>query len=191
MRLIRLFLLGLVILQTTSVRDQENTGSSGQGSYWTWAFHPSMNFNGKDFFLGLGLGMEELNRQWGWKLNFDMRPYFKKIQIREEDNSISQYFEKKFFLSGDLEKRFLKLNVGTKTLRFFAGFRAGMLFGNYRGLEKAPQINFGWAPLAGLSFDMAKLGYFKFGYCYLDTKNLQIPTNRIYIGFTFLVGGVQ
>lgn len=175
------------LLHTSLVQAQEENASERGASYWTFSIHPSMNFNGNDFFLGLGAGMDELRDQWGFKLNFDFRPFFKKIQIDDAPGSISQYFEKKFFLSLDLEKRFLKIPMGTSKLRMFAGLKGGLLFGNYRGLRKAPQLDLGWSPVAGLALDIEDLGYLKLGYCYLDTKNLQIPNGRIYIGMTFLL----
>lgn len=173
-----------------SLYSQSDSLYKGSPQPLRYALGFGTNFNLDDFYFDFNYGLQDTEYQWGAALSFDMRPYFKKVQIVDKPNHVSQYFEKKFFLALEGEKRFLELHVGSKTLRALLAAKVGWLFGNYRGLKQAPQSYFGFSPMAGFSFDLGKSGYFKFGYCFLDNKNINIPNNRIFFGITFLLGEI-
>jgi len=183
-----LFLLvALVMAFASGACAQEKSSAFGKPDLYG-SMNFNMNFNFKDFMIDFGGGVYDLRNHWGASLNLSMRPYFKKVQIKEGANEINQYFEKKFMLSLDLEKRFGNLQIGEGVnMRVLLGARGGWVFGNYRGLEKSPEKYFTLSPLAGFSIDLEDMAFFRFGYCYFDNHNTNIPNNRVFLGFTILI----
>jgi len=153
-----------------------------------FGFTTNMNFNLNDFYLGMETGIEEQSYKWAARLSFDFRPYHKKIQIKENSNTINQYFEQKYFLSLDLEKRFGDLTLPKAGINFFVGIKSGLLFGNYRGIEKSPDKFFAVSPTAGVCF-VKKIALFRVGYCYLNTHSVDIAPNRIVLSMTIFGEG--
>jgi len=149
------------------------------------SFISGMLFNNKDFFFDFGLGYENLTAQWAIRLDVDFRPFFKKVQIKNEDGSIDQFFERKTLLGIAAEKRLLQLPVGSSTFRFLVGAKGGVMFGNYRGLRRHAEILPYVSPYAGAAFDIGSGGMFKFGYSFMDLQNPRIPQHRIFFGITF------
>lgn len=142
-------------------------------------------FNGKDLFTGFGAGFENITHQWAFRLDVDFRPFFKKVQVSNEDGTVDQFFERKTLLSIVGEKRFLKLPIGETNLRFLLGAKGGVMFGNYRGLRQSAEVLPFVLPYAGATLDMNMGGLFKFGYAFIDMQNPKIPQHRFFIGFTF------
>ena len=53
----------------------------------------TFDFNFDDLFWSFSGGIEDVQNEWGAKLNFEFRPFKKKVQIREDNNIIRQYKE--------------------------------------------------------------------------------------------------
>jgi hypothetical protein len=144
------------------------------------------NFNPSDFFLGFSGGIEDTEKKWGAKLSFDFRPYFGKVQIEEDQNVINQYYERKYLVSMDVEKRLFELKILGRNYSPFAAVRTGYLFGNYRGLRKAPEAFWIVSPVAGISL-VTETAHWKLAYSRLNTRNIQIPADRIVFEVTFFI----
>lgn len=129
-----------------------------------------MNFNATDIFFGFGLGVEDINLEWGARLNYGFRPYHKKVLIDEGENVLRQYREKLHLISLDLEKRFMVLDLGKKKkIGPYLGSKFGYLFGNYRGVSKSPQDKFLIAPTGGIAMH-SKDVYVRAGYMYFNSE---------------------
>lgn len=148
----------------------------------------NMNFNLNDFYMGIAMGLEEQEQRISARVSFDLRPYHKKIQIKENSSVINQYFEQKYFLSLDLEKRFGNLTLPKSGINFYLGLKSGWLFGNYRGIEKSPDNFIALSPSAGICF-VKKIALFRVGFCYLNSHSIDIAPSRIILSMTIFGEG--
>ena len=63
-------------------------------------------FNSSDYYYGISIGVEDVGYQWGARFNFQLRPFYKRSQILENDYLIRQYREKKYLITLDIDCRF-------------------------------------------------------------------------------------
>lgn len=145
------------------------------------------DFNAKDWYTGLALGVEDRGYEWGARLGFCFRPFYKKTQVFQE-NIVRQYREQKYFLSLDLDKRFVHFDVGIDgQIQFFAGVKAGFLFSNYRG-TKNDASTFGLiAPLGGVCYSFDDTFFVKAGYCLFNDRVREVPDNRISLTLLYAI----
>lgn len=139
-------------------------------------------FNLDDVFIGFGIGTDDANNDWGASINFDFRPYFKKVSIEDSPNFYYQYREKLFFLSIDLNKKFyfLKFAQNEGQLGLYAEGRFGYLFGNYRGVSRGPENKFMIVPAGGIIYDQKPVSIY-LGYLYFNSGS-DAGNNMINLG---------
>lgn len=169
-------------------KPQEKKGFSFSEMDMRFGTDFNMNFNLDDFQVGTGMGVTDQRYKWMAMLNFDFRPYHKKIQIKESNSFISQYFEQRYFLSLWLEKRFFELDLPKSDINFFAGIKNGWMFGNYRGIERSPESYFAFSPAVGICF-VKKIAMFRIGLSYLDLHTVDIPKTRLVLSMTIFGEG--
>ena len=136
------------------------------------------DFNAQDWIFGISAGVEDIGYKWGARLGFNLRPFYKKVQIKE-GTIIRQYREQKYFLSLDLDKRFLKFDIIGAEIQFFAGLRSGFLFGNYKGTREDAKAFGVLAPMCGLCYNLDDAFFVKVGYCLFSDRLNEVSDSRI------------
>lgn len=142
-------------------------------------------FNSKDYYYGLSMGMEDLGYEWGVRFNFQFRPFYKRTQVQLTDYLITQYREKKFFVSVDIDKRFLNFYMNKIKMQFFVGSQFGILLGKYRGTRANAATLFNIAPLGGVSLNYKNEIFVKAGICYLQDNLLEVPDFKAVLNVIF------
>ena len=146
-------------------------------------FNNTFNFN--DYYYGFSMGVEDLGYQWGARFNFQFRPFYKRVQIQETDFLIRQYREKKYFISIDLDKRFLHINLGGADAQVFMGTQIGYLLGNYRGTRNNAERIFNIVPMGGLCVNVKETTFIKVGFCYLKDQLIEVPDVKFILNVVF------
>jgi len=180
-KLLILFLLSSNIIFSQAGNDIQRANIRGSLSVLTF------DFNFDDLFWSFSAGIEDVQNEWGAKLNFEFRPFKKKVQIREDNNIIRQYKEVKYFISIDVDKRFLHFNLGGADTQFFIGTRTGFLLGNYKGTKANREPTFITAPMAGLCFNFSEEVNFKVGYIHISDGLVNVPDSRVTLGLNFIL----
>ncbi len=142
-------------------------------------------FNSKDYYYGFSMGIEDLGYEWGARFNFQFRPFFKRTLIQDSPNLIRQYREKKYFISVDLDKRFLNLDFSGVKTQLFIGTQVGFLLGNYRATRISAPALFNVVPVGGVSFNFKYNNFLKIGYCYLRDNLIEVPDGKVVVNFVF------
>ncbi len=137
------------------------------------------DFNLQDYMVGLSAGIEDLGFEWGARVGFNLRPFYKKVQIKSENNIVRQYREQKYLISLDLDKRFLHFDVFGYKLQLFAGVRTGLLLGNYKGTKIDADKFFVAAPFGGLCLNFNDVGYLKLGYMQFNDHLTNVSDSKI------------
>lgn len=147
----------------------------------------SIDFNTNDFYWSFSGGIEDVGYQWGARLNFDLRPFYKKVQTPIENYITRQYKEQKYFLSIDLDKRLGHLNLWNTHTQFFIGSKNGLLWGDYKGTKNDFKSRFLVAPMGGICFNFDDMILLKIGYLYFDEGNTYVPNGKITLGVHFVI----
>jgi hypothetical protein len=137
------------------------------------------DFNLQDYMVGFSGGIEDLGFEWGARVGFNLRPFYKKVQIKSDNNIIRQYREQKYLISLDLDKRFLHFDVLGCKLQLFAGVRTGLLLGNYKGTKNDAEKFFVAAPLGGFCLNFNDVGYLKLGYMQFNDHLTNVSDSKI------------
>jgi hypothetical protein len=148
-------------------------------------FHINQVFVG-DYLLGFGGGVYDSQKRWSARLQFDFRPYFKSVTFSENDTLRHQYREKDFYLHLALEKQF-RLKTQYPMLLPFVQVNAGLLWGNFKAFDKAPESKWIISPAAGLDLAINPVFHFKLGYQYLKPLVLERPPHRIMFQILFVI----
>ena len=154
--------------------------------------HPTLsplkfNFNFSDLYLGISTGIEDIGFQWGARLNFEFRPFYKKVSVSESQFVTRQYREKKYFLSLDLDKRFGHYNVWGEHLQFFVGAKTGFLMGNYKGTRNDAENHLVIGPMAGACINVEERVLVKLGYLYFDDRLINVPNHRVIYALQIII----
>jgi len=158
-----------------SIKGQTDFTIKNRGFQPATAFSLFNNtFNLKDYYYGISMGMEDLGYEWGVRFNFQFRPFYKRTQIQVNDHLITQYREKKYFVSIDLDKRFLHFDLDDVHTQFFAGTQIGFLLGKYRGTRANAETLFNVVPMGGICFNFREEIFIKTGLCYFRDKLLEV-----------------
>ncbi len=147
----------------------------------------TFDFNLNDLYWSISGGIEDVGYQWGARVNFEFRPFYKKVQVRESGTLTRQYREKRFFFSIDLDKRFGHFELWGAHAQVFAGVKSGILTGNYRGTRDDLDASFAFAPMGGLSFNFDDNVFIKLGLIHFRDKLVNVPDGRITAGVYFVL----
>lgn len=137
------------------------------------------DFNLQDYTVGFSAGIEDLGFEWGARVGFNLRPFYKKVQIKADNNIVRQYREQKYLISLDLDKRFLHFDVLDYKLQLFAGVRTGLLLGNYKGTKIDADKFIVAAPFGGFCMNFNDVGYLKLGYMQFNDHLTNVSDSKI------------
>lgn len=147
----------------------------------------TFDFNLNDMFWSINGGIEDVQNEWGARLNFEFRPFEKKVQVNEDNNIVRQYKEVKYFAAIDIDKRFLHFNLWKMDTQFFVGTKTGFLFGNYKGTQNNRKPTFITTPMAGICFNLTENINFKLGYIHFMDGLANVPDSRVTLGLNFIL----
>lgn len=136
------------------------------------------DFNFQDWYLGFSGGVEDIQYEWGARIGFNFRPFYKKVQIKD-GNIVRQYREQKYFLSLDLDKRFLHFDFSKTKLQLFAGIKTGYLMGNYKGTQNDSEKYWVIAPMGGVCFNFDDVVFLKAGYTLFNDRLINVSDSKI------------
>lgn len=173
-----IIILTIFLSKITFGQVNEN-GSSPRKIEIVPTFSINNDFNLQDYMVGMSAGIEDLGFEWGARIGFNLRPFYKKVQVKSDNNIVRQYREQKYFISLDLDKRFLHFDVLGQQLQFFAGVRTGLLLGNYNGTDIESDKFFVVAPFGGLCLNFNDVGYLKLGYMQFNDHLTSVSDSKI------------
>jgi len=183
-------LLLFVVFGHTTITSQADEGFE---VHKTFDFRPTFSpigfdFNLNDMFWSISGGIEEKNHEFGARINFEFRPFYKKIQLQSPNsNIIRQYHEKKYFFSIDVDKRFFNFDLWSAHTQLFIGSRNGILTGNYKGTKDDLDAKFLVAPMGGITLSFQENMLIRLGYIYFKDGLVNVPNHRVTIGFYAII----
>jgi opacity protein-like surface antigen len=122
----------------------------------------------RDYMLGFGIGVQLNSNLMQARLNFDLRPYFEDITLKENDTLYNQYKEKDYYLNVSLQKRFAIVKT-YPSIQPYVQFNAGLLWGNFKGWKKAPEQKLALAAGAGAYIAFTPVVGLQIGYQYFQS----------------------
>ncbi len=163
--------------------------AEGASSSWTPNFNKysigaGMLFSNTDFFTGLNFSLMDTKYNTGINTGFLFRPVAVRVQTYPENDTLYQYWERRYNFYLGLEKRInLTGNPNQQTGPFIGG-RALYTFGGYRGTREKPGGSLVFAPLGGWYY-MSNWLSLSIHYEYL---NFDIPTlSKGYLNILFSI----
>ena len=144
-------------------------------------------FTYNDYYYGWSMGIEDVGFKWGARFNFQLRPFFKRSQIRESETIIRQYRERKYFVSIDIDKRLFNWEIGEIDGQLFLGTQIGFLLGDYKGTRNNAAKVFNTAPVFGFCLDFNDGLMIKLGAVYLKDNLLEVPDIKGVLNIIFIL----
>lgn len=138
------------------------------------------DLNLEDYCLGMELGLMTKQRNLIFFGAIDARPYRKKVLEYQGNNLFYQYAQERYFAG-----------VGVEYLRDFHDSRMGAFIqanGSYTwgangGTNEKPPKGWVLVPRVGLYMKVLEMGYFHFGYSYMDAKTARLDKHRLFLAF--------
>jgi opacity protein-like surface antigen len=149
---------------------------------------PVFSFNNlfvRDYMLGFGLGVQMNKQLMVARLNFDLRPYFEDMTIKENDTLYNQYKVKDYYLNVSFQKRF-SIKKTYPTVQPYVQVNAGLLWGNFKGWKKAPEQKLALAAGAGAFIAFNQIIGLQIGYQYFQSLVQNTP-HRLCIQLQFSI----
>ncbi len=120
-----------------------------QAAFGRGFFGFTHHFNHTDYMIGLQGGIGELTWNLDFTAGYNIRPFRKKILIPERENYNTQYRSTQHELFVSAQKKISFYNKASTTFGMFAGGKAALYFGGYKGSENffvkpkfVPEIGF-------------------------------------------------
>lgn len=176
------------LVQGVAAQESTSYSSSDAGSYGS-ANLVCLSFNNTfvgDYLMGFGAGVYNRKLNWSARLNFDFRPYFTTVTFKETDVIHHQYKERDFYLNMTLEKEF-RLKTQYPMLLPFIQVNGGLLWGNFKAFDKAPESKWIVSPAAGFNLALNSIVNFKLGYQYLKPLVLNTSAHRVMFQVLFII----
>ncbi len=86
-----------------------------------------------DYFVGLSLGLKELNTNVEWQVGFDKRIFDKRVMFETGENSYLQLWERRWSVFSELDKSFYIGSSGRVNHYLGLGLRAMVSYADYHG----------------------------------------------------------
>ncbi len=86
-----------------------------------------------DYFIGLGVGLKELNTNMEWQLGFDKRIFDKRVMFENGENSYLQLWERRWSAFSELDKNFCIGSSGRVNHYLGLGLKAMVSYADYHG----------------------------------------------------------
>jgi len=157
-----------------------------KGLYFSeFSLHQGFDFNGDDALYLSSAGFFESRFKLWFQINFATRIGYKKLRVREDQNTVFQYHEKRNALSFGLYREFMLLDLGRKfKAGLLPGIESAYTYGSYRGTGTIPPGGFAIIPVAGLYIHSGNLSLMG-GYQYWDTDQKDITPNRFRVSLVY------
>lgn len=148
---------------------------------------PGFHFNADDFFTSLDLSLNDSRFNTGINAGFNFRPAAVRILTDPVNDTLFQYWERRYYFYAGLEKRFAVIKPFPPSESGpFIGVRTAYTFGGYRGSDTRPDPGFLFSPRAGWYMRNNWLTL-KFSYEYLNFNIENISPHRFNISFAFSI----
>ncbi len=146
---------------------------------------PGFQFCRDDFFTSLNFTLEDSRFNTGINAGFNFRPAAVRILTDPVNDTLFQYWERRYFIFVGLEKRFALINpLPHLESGPFVGIRTAYSFGGYRGSNSNPDPGFFFSPRAGWYMRNNHLTL-KLNYEYQDFNIENLGPHRINISLAF------
>ncbi len=164
---------------------KSNKRNNGKPYFNKFAVSLPMNFNKKDFLLGIDYGAYESKYKFDLTAGYLVRPYRKKVFIKEEENLIFRYREHTNLLYAGLHKHISFKQKQRKESGLLFGAKESFRFGNYKGSNKKVR-EFIFSPEIGYYFISSDF-LFKINYEYSDFKTFKNINHRVNLAIGFVI----
>lgn len=144
-----------------------------------------MQFNGDDFFTSLKFSLNDSRYNTGIVAGFSFRPAAIRVFTDPLDDTLFQYWERRYLFYGGVEKRFALINPSTpQESGPFIGLHALYSFAGYRGSNSRPEAMLLFYPKAGW---YVRSDWFsvRINYEYLNFNIQNISPHRFNVSFGF------
>lgn len=148
---------------------------------------PGLQFNGDDFFTSLNFSLKDSRYNTGINAGFYFRPAAVRILTDPLNDTLFQYWERRYYFYAGLEKRFAILKPLPRSESGpFIGIRTAYTFGGYRGSSSTPDPEFLFSPRVGWYI---KNNWFtmQLDYEYLNFNIENISPHRVNISIAFSI----
>lgn len=167
------------LLEAADAKSNVNPGFQKMG------IGPGLQFNGNDFMTSVDLELLESKYNTGINAGFAFRPTAVRILTEPENDTLYQYWERRYLIYAGLEKRFAIIKPDPRIQSGpFASMNAAYSFGGYRGSSNKPDgilkpdMQLGW-------YYQNNLILLKLSYNYLDFKVSNISPHRFCFNLLF------
>lgn len=144
----------------------------------------------QDYYLKMGLGLEDPTYHWSAHMGFAFRPFYKKVVLKKGDFQYHQFLEKRFFLSLDLEKRFYFIKFDWSRLGPYAALQGGLVFADYTGTREGPPAFWTVSPQIGAAWHLKNVLLLKAGYQYFNDGLDDVRDFRFNLGLNLHLGNL-
>jgi len=143
----------------------------------------TLNFNPKDIFWGVDLGVNEARYNTAFSLGFQVRPYKKFVLDEINSNEFYQYREKKHLFYIAARKKFEFSKDDLLKIGCYVGIKEAFVSGKYSGVATRPDFLILTLPQIGLYFE-GKFSSFNLHYEYMDLKTIGLSPHRIEVSWS-------
>jgi ankyrin repeat protein len=152
--------------------------------YNIFGMGPGMDFNGSDFITSIDLSLIDTKYNTSINGGFGFRPSAVRTLTDPVNDTLYQYWERRYYFYAGLEKRFLLFSPEFTTRSGpYISLNGIYSFGNYRGSNSRPDPGLFPSLQAGWYY-MNRIITLKFGYQYLDLKT-SISPHRVRLSLLF------
>lgn len=132
----------------------------------------------QDGYVGLAVGQTNSNRNFSAFINFDARPFRKKVWEYQGNNLYYQYKEERYFvgIGGEILKP-----IAQGPLEVFGQIDLNYTWGIYGGTDRKPENGFVIVPRVGLTYPLRDYLILRVGYSHLDAKLQEVSKHKIYL----------
>ncbi|KPK84097.1 MAG: hypothetical protein AMS27_10930 [Bacteroides sp. SM23_62_1] len=140
--------------------------------------------NTQDFMVGTGFGL--MDSRYGLEVygKIYLRPVAIRVLLPETDEWYYQYWERRTFVSGSLNKKINIYSNDETRLGVFLGMGVGYTWGSYRGADRKPRPATFLNPAGGIYWKSKSIGI-DFNYEYADLKIHDFSKHWITLVVTF------
>jgi len=149
---------------------------------------PGLQFNSNDFFTSIKLSVHDSRYNTGINTGFHFRPAAIRILTDPLNDTLFQYWERRYFFDLGIEKRFALINnpFSDSESGPYIGLGAAYSFGDYRGSSSIPEASFLFNPRAGWYVKNNWL-FLKLNYEYLNFNISNLSPHWFSLSFNFTI----
>lgn len=150
----------------------------------TLSLGPYLDFNFTDYMNGFQGSIMDNKYGIGFTGGFGFRPLANRVLMPESDSISFQYWERRYYFSLGLDKKFDFISDNDKSTGPYLGVSEILTFGGYRGSDNNPPTKFITSPTIGWYYSSNTFRTW-LGYQYLNYNTPEIKPGRINLGIAF------